>query len=206
MKLRTIAIAVSTTVFYSAVVSCNFDKTTPGYEYMPDMYRGPAYEAYQPSKTYEDGLSSRKPVKGTVPRGFEVYPFEDSNEGYAQAQSLLKVPSEFAMTQAAPDKKEALLNEGTELYNIFCTHCHGEKGDGNGILVQREKILGVPSYSSVARPDVNEGTIYHVIHYGKGIMGSHASQMTQEERWKVTNYVLKLRTDLDQANAPATEE
>jgi mono/diheme cytochrome c family protein len=205
MKLKTIATAVSISAFTAVLVSCNFDKTTPGYEYMPDMYRGPAYEAYQPSATFEDGLSARKPVAGTIPRGFEVYPYENTNEGYAEAQAALKVPSSFSLNSADESKREKLLAEGKELYSIFCTHCHGDKGDGQGILVQREKILGVPSYASEARPDINEGSIYHVIHYGKGIMGSHAGQMTQEERWKVTSYVLELRAALDKAAAPKAE-
>ena len=29
--------------------------------------------------------------------------------------------------------------------------------------------------------------------YGKGLMGSHASQLTKEERWKVVYYVQKLQ-------------
>ena len=192
MKLRMHKIPV--VIFAAAVVastSCNFDKSTPGFEYMPDMYRGPAIEAYQP-----DG-GALKPVQGSIPRGHDLYAFEDSPEGYDAAQASLKIPAQFHLDGLSEEKKEKVMAESKELYNIFCTHCHGEKGDGQGILVKNEKILGVPSYASAARPDINEGTIYHVIHYGKGIMGSHASQMTQEERWKVTNYVLKLRKDLD---------
>jgi len=37
--------------------------------------------------------------------------------------------------------------------------------------------------------------MYHVIMHGKGIMGSHASQLTYDERWKIVRYVVKLRAD-----------
>jgi hypothetical protein len=38
-----------------------------------------------------------------------------------------------------------------------------------------------------------EGKIFHTLTYGKGTMGSHASQLTQEERWKLVFYVQKLQ-------------
>ena len=47
-----------------------------------------------------------------------------------------------------------------------CASCHGNKGDGKGNLVKREKILGIPSYDDVGRA-INEGSIYHTIYYGK---------------------------------------
>jgi hypothetical protein len=37
------------------------------------------------------------------------------------------------------------------------------------------------------------GTIFYSITYGKGMMGSHASQLNKEERWKVVHYVEKLQ-------------
>ena len=45
------------------------------------------------------------------------------------------------------------LDAGKELYTIYCAVCHGDKGDGNGILMQREKILGIPSYAAPGRAD-----------------------------------------------------
>jgi mono/diheme cytochrome c family protein len=35
-----------------------------------DMQDQPRYEAYEPSSFFRDGLSSRRPVEGTVPRGY----------------------------------------------------------------------------------------------------------------------------------------
>jgi hypothetical protein len=32
--------------------------------------------------------------------------------------------------------------------------------------------------------------------HGRGIMGSHASQLRTEERWQVVQYVQKLKEDL----------
>lgn len=70
-----------------------------------------------------------------------------------------------------------------------------KKGDGNGILVQRDKFAGVPSYYSAALAELPEGKMYHSIFYGKNMMGSHASQINYNERWEVIRWVQKLRAD-----------
>ena len=43
---------------------------------------------------------------------------------------------------------------------------------------------------------ITEGSIYHVIMYGRNLMGSHASQLTDKERWQVVMYVQQLRNEL----------
>ena len=78
------------------------------------------------------------------------------------------------------------------LYTIYCASCHGTKGDGQGDLVKNEKFLGVPNYKD---RDITEGSIYYVLMYGKNMMGSHSSQLTEEERWQVTAYVQELRNN-----------
>ena len=55
-----------------AAVSCSSPSEDPkntGTEYMPDMYRGPAYETYGVNANYKDSMVSRQPVAGTVARG-----------------------------------------------------------------------------------------------------------------------------------------
>jgi len=178
------------------LAACNNDKTTPGYTFMDDMYRSPSLETYQATDMFGDGMAAQLPVEGTVPRDYEVYEFPNTNEGYEAARTTLMLPEEF--------KSEEALAKGKELYGIFCTHCHGDKGDGNGWLVQQEKILGVPAYTPDRLPDITAGSMYHVIMYGKGIMGSHASQLNYQERWSIVRYVLELRGE--KVEAASTEE
>jgi mono/diheme cytochrome c family protein len=190
-----------------ALQSCTSDPLSPGLEYMPDMYRGPAYETYGESPFSEKG-SSLKPVAGTIPRFndetlpyHETYAYPNTNEGYEAAG--LGVVNPYPAT-------ELILEKGKKVYSNFCIHCHGEKGDGNGILVQRDKYAGVPSYYSAALKDLPEGKMYHTIYYGKNMMGSHAAQINYAERWSVIRYVQKLRaeglglsTSKDSTAAPA---
>ena len=57
----------------------------------------------------------------------------------------------------------------------------------------REKFLGIPSY---ADREINQGSIYHVLMYGKNAMGSHAGQVNDTERWQIAQHVMELRGKL----------
>lgn len=151
-------------------------------EYMPDMYRSPAIEPYVDYADYgnPDAQSVREPVKGTIPRGFQPYAYENTFADYELAGQNLTNPLEAT---------EEVLAEGKELYKMFCTHCHGDKGEGDGSLVKREKFPPVPSYTNQLK-DLPAGKMFHTITYGKGLMGPHASQLTQEERWKLVHYIM----------------
>ena len=166
--------------------SCWIDKSKPNYEFMPDMYESLSYEAYSESPIFENELSARLPVEGTIPRGYSLYEYEDTNEGYDLAKKELTNPYEFG---------EDDMLKAKELYTVYCGICHGAKGAGQGILVKREKILGIPSYADQGRA-ITSGSTYHVIYYGKNTMGSYANQLNEKERWMVTSYVMKLKSEL----------
>lgn len=165
----------------AAVFTSCFDKSAPNYQYFPNMQHSVAYETYAESDAFANGKEGQIPAKGSVKRGFTPYEFENSNEGYLLAKANLKSPLDTASVN---------LPAGEQLYTIYCAVCHGDKGDGKGNLVKREKFLGVPSYKD---RDITEGSVFHVITYGLNAMGSHANQLTQEERWQVTHYVMDLR-------------
>lgn len=202
MKIRSILVFGAASALLLA--GCNSDKTEPGYVFMPNMYYSIAGETYSATDQFADSTTAQLPVEGTIPRGFVPYEVPNTNEGYAFAMANVTMP---ASVSAADNAEKA-----AELYRIFCSHCHGEKGDGNGILVKNEKILGVPSYGADRLPDITAGSIFHVITYGKGVMGSHASQLSPQERWEVVKHVLKLRAELAPkaetapADTSATEE
>jgi mono/diheme cytochrome c family protein len=166
-------------------VSCKKD-TAPNYQFMPNMYESAGYETYGEA-AFKDGVEAQIPAEGSIARGFVPFDIENSTAGYELAKVTLK----------SPLKAENIdLETGKELYNIYCGICHGTKGDGQGNLVKREKILGIPSYDDVGRA-ITEGSIYHTIYYGKNAMGSYANQINEEERWQVIAYVLTLKANLE---------
>ena len=174
---------ISLLVLIMSITSC-FDPSKPNYQYFPNMYESVGYKTYQESDAFPNGIQAQLPAEGSVPRGWQPYEYEDSNEGYESAKLNLKSPLV---------NNEENLKNGKKMYDIYCSVCHGSKGDGQGILMEREKFLGIPSY---ADRDITEGSIYHVLMHGINLMGSHAGQVNDEERWQIAQYVLKLREDL----------
>jgi mono/diheme cytochrome c family protein len=163
--------------------SC-FDKAKPNYQFFPNMYEAVSYETYSEHNVFKGGVEAQIPAKGSIKRGFVPYEIPNTPEGYALAKATLKSPLD--PTTINQDKAK-------DLYTVYCAICHGEKGDGKGNLVVKEKFLGVPNYKD---REITDGSIFHVITYGLNSMGSHANQLSQEERWMVADYVLKLKAGL----------
>ncbi|EDM44276.1 cytochrome c family protein [unidentified eubacterium SCB49] len=171
-----------------ALASCQND-LEPNYQFMPNMYAPVGYETYgeYDVEGFEGGQEAKLPVEGTVPRGFQPFDYTNSPEDIARAKSDLKNPLEYT---------EDNLAAGAQLYNIYCAVCHGDKGDGLGILAKREKFLGIPSYAAAGR-EITEGGVYHVQMYGLNTMGSYASQTNEKERWQITQHVMNLKAALE---------
>ncbi len=165
------------------MVSC-FDSSKPNYQFFPQMYDSEGYDTYSESDAFSNGIEAQLPVEGTISRGWEPYEYLDTNEGYENAKLNLLSPIKVS--------KESLEN-GKKLYEIYCSVCHGSKGDGQGILMKREVYLGVPSYID---REITPGSIYHVLMYGKNAMGSHAGQINELERWQISQHVMELRSKL----------
>ena len=171
-----------------AMSSCYYDdpKKT-GYEYMPDMYRSPDYETNSLNTLFADSSGNRQPVAGTIARGNAIYtdfdrlpyPYPDSPEGYETAGKELHNPL---------DKSESNLKEGKRLYANYCTHCHGAKGMGDGLVAQHNGPKP-PAYSSDQLKNLPEGKMFHTTQFGKNMMGQHASQLTATQRWKIIMYI-----------------
>jgi mono/diheme cytochrome c family protein len=147
------------------------------------MYQSVAYEPYQESSAFANDKEGQLPAKGSIPRGYTPYEYPNTEEGYVAAKANLKSP-------LAPEQIDEA--KGQELFTIYCAICHGDKGDGKGNLAKREKFAGVPNYKD---RDITEGSVFHVETYGRNMMGSHANQLSQAERWQVAHYVMKLKSE-----------
>ena len=167
------------------------------------MYEPIGYETYGDYEIFPGGQAAMLPVEGSIPRGWQPYGYPNTTDGLNLAKEELKNPLEVT---------EQNLAAGEKLYTFYCAVCHGDKGDGQGILVQREKFLGIPSYADAGRI-ITEGGIYHVQMFGLNSMGSHASQTNELERWQITQHVMNLKAALNgepllvpaTAAAPVTE-
>jgi mono/diheme cytochrome c family protein len=170
-----------------SALACNRDKNHPGYTFFPDMAYSTAYETYSTSPVFKDGFTMRLPAEGAIPRGFQPYPFKGKSfEDQVKAGLELRNP-------LVVDAQ--LLAEGKAQYEIFCIHCHGAEGKGDGHLYTSKLFPAKPT--SLVEPYVQnkpDGEIYHVITVGSisGLMGAHGSQVHPENRWKIIHYVRSL--------------
>lgn len=171
------------------LTSCNHDRNNPGYAYMPDMYYSQAYEAFTANPLFKDSLTMQTPVKGTIARGHEPqYPYLPKSADEQKRAGL-------ELVNPVPPGPEVLAT-GKEQYTIFCSMCHGDKGDGKGYLVTSKRFTALPTplTGDLVR-NKPDGEIFHVITLGSlsGLMGAHGSQISPENRWKIVHYVRELQ-------------
>lgn len=204
------------------LTSCGAGGEDQGTEYAPNMYHSVAYEPYTQitdpeagrwltSIEYKDGhaefynsnnwnphkMNMREPAANTVSRNKHGWlPYRLGKDSLAMAAAI-KNPL---------DSSAAMIADGKALYEMYCDHCHGAKGKGDGKVAaggikvtvngeEKERAIyaGVANLTSDALKNVSEGHIFHVITHGKGLMWGHGSQISTEDRWKIAKYVKTLQ-------------
>jgi cytochrome c len=194
------------TVAVSVLVlsACTSNADSPGLEYMPDMYRSPAIEAYvdygevrgRIDETKKTRLTAMAPPSHTIPYfgtdSAEVklmMPYTRlANESFKASHGMYN----DQLTREDAGNAEAVLSKGKELFTAMCQHCHGEKGDGNGPMVTSGAYSGVPNYAE--RAALSDGQMFYSIYYGKGMMGAHRSLLNKKEIWTVIHYIRSLQS------------
>ncbi|QCR21017.1 cytochrome c [Pontibacter sp. SGAir0037] len=195
-RLTNIGLKASAILFSSALLLACSNEQDPGLEYAPDMYHSVPLDPYSqlaPNQYNPGGLNMRVPATGTVARGKMGYNLYLSQDTAEVAGVELKNPLPY---------NQENLEEGKVLYARFCSPCHGEQGDGQGLV--GAKFKGVPSYSAGRVASLPAGHIFHVITNGRGRMRPHGSQVNPTERWKIVMYVQQLQTG--QADAGTATE
>jgi mono/diheme cytochrome c family protein len=193
-----------------------------------EMYDQAHYLPLQKSNFYDDSLSARPYIQGTVAR---TQVWTNSNTNFAEATGGrlgdhgLAPPagsdSERAWSERMSTGEETfdrngsiplpvtrqLLLRGEERYNIYCSPCHGRLGDGNGVLPQRG-FPHPPSYHIDRLRQAPDGHFYDVITNGFGVMYSYAARVVPEDRWAITAYIraLQLSQDAPLQDLPAQEQ
>lgn len=191
-KLTIISIIAATGL---TIVACSDVKRSPGRVYMPDMAYSRAYETYSMTEEKKAELLkagihfSNTPVAGTVKRGGD-YSFRIAKD--AQGDSANYVASK-QVASPITSLDSAAMQESERLYLIHCGICHGTALDGNGPLYKDgEGPYGVMPRNLVTDPvtvNMPVGQMFYSVTYGKGQMGSYASQLNSTQRWMVIHYI-----------------
>lgn len=197
MKKIKIVVAFTLAILMTTCIESCDSKREPGKTYMPDMAYSRAYEAYAPNNLKEEGINYVPyPVEGTIRRG-DLFPYtlpNDSNGYKMSAQVMDPLPPLDTIQMA----------EAQRLFNINCAICHGIDIDAQGPLSTGGKIPAVANLTLPQYVDMPVGTMFHSVTYGKGNMGSYASQLTRKQRWMVIQYVKSRQTKTDKAGSDST--
>ncbi len=149
------------------------------------MRNQPRQNPLDESTFFADGKSARPVVPGTIAVGHlqadkPLYTGRDAN-----GELVSTFP--YALT-------EEDIERGRERFNIYCALCHGQRGDGNGMIVQRG-FLRPPSFFTdrlVKDPKSGEfpaGHFFDVISNGYGAMYSYNDRIEVRDRWAIIGYI-----------------
>ncbi len=163
-----------------------------------EMYDQPRYKPQAPSSFFDDGTSARPIVFGTVAQG------SLANDDYFAKGLKNGMPTdEFPFPITKTD-----LVRGQQRFNIYCAPCHGPKGDGKGMIVQRGFPAPPSFYGPSGRPavvdagpvasysDLRKAPVGHFVQVmaeGRGVMYSYDSRVTPEDRWRIAAYIRALQ-------------
>jgi mono/diheme cytochrome c family protein len=147
-----------------------------------DMHVQPKFLPLRENSFYPDGRSARPVLEGTIARG----QLEDDSLLYTGMVNGQEV-DQFPFPISAAD-----LARGRERFNIFCSPCHSQLGDGNGMIVQRG-FKAPPSYFDPRLLKAPVGHFYRVMTEGRGSMADYSSQIPVADRWRIAAYIRTLQ-------------
>jgi mono/diheme cytochrome c family protein len=189
-----------------------------------DMQDQPKIKPLRGTTFFSDGLGSRQPIQGTIPRGFlrtdtALYtgkrtpsagatpaPAPQQTERTQQTQPTQQIAG--TQTNAYPDAVDTfpfpitkeIVERGRERYGIFCSACHGLTGNGDGMIVRRG-FRRAASFNDDRLRQAPVGHFFDAITNGWGAMPAYNAQIPVQDRWAIIAYIRALQ--LSQQNQAA---
>jgi mono/diheme cytochrome c family protein len=173
-------------------------------EVFPDMDSQDKLKAQKPSSFFSNGMGSRRPVLGTVPKnadsGIMPLEFGAGRSGYYFDGKLegtfgKGMPKEHSLN--TDYDSIGLLGRGRDMFNVHCAICHGKSGDGKGVVAayfaKADPIIAVPSLLTAVPETHPDGLVYDVITNGKGAMGAYKHNLPVRDRWAIVAYLRALQ-------------
>ncbi len=161
----------------------------------PDMERQPKLRPQTANAFFDDGMSSRLPVAGTIARGepiqagqMQVYPWQDSPVTTGRVTGT----TNFVELNPLPVTGD-LLGRGQEVFNIHCAACHSKVGDGNAVPKRIGAMAVVANLHDKRIVELTDGELFNTVSHGKGLMQGYAGSMPVRDRWASIAYLRALQ-------------
>lgn len=192
-----IVLMIFVVVVLAANLTLRGNPTSRNIEVMPEMLVSVPYDSFTENPIFDDGLTMRPLVEGTVL-------YKDTPLHYAATpEDAIRAGLEL-VNPIVPD--EAVLVRGQAVFMTYCEVCHGPEGKGDGPVAKR----GYPTPPSILEAQaksrtMGDGQIFHMITYGGENMPSYAAQLLPEDRWRSVLWVRELQKKVDGAEGAAPE-
>lgn len=160
-----------------------------------NMYDQPRYNVQSESKFFADRRTMRPLVEGVIATNQEIDPGIAQGRLADQTGYVLETPKEVIERNGG---LAALQDRGKQRFAIYCALCHGEAGDGKGVVAIHAQKTGAaafapPSFHQDRLRHAPDGQIFATITNGKSNMPPYAMQISVDDRWAIVNYVRVLQ-------------
>jgi len=147
------------------------------------MHDSAKYEPLEESSFFDNGMASRPLVEGTIAREMppEKTPFYTA-----------RTTNDEFLTELPLTLDRELLDRGRGRFDGFCSPCHGQTGDGLGMIVRRG-FKQPTSFHDQRLRESPVGYYFDVMSNGFGQMSSYASQIPVRDRWAIAAYIAALQ-------------
>jgi mono/diheme cytochrome c family protein len=159
------------------------------------MERQPKLRPLTANAFFDNGMSSRLPVAGTVARSQPIrvgenliYPWQDT----PLTTGLVTGTTNFVELNPLPVTDE-LLHRGQQVFDITCAACHSKVGDGNGTPKRIGAMAVVGNLHDKRIVELADGELFNTISYGKNLMQGYAATMPIQDRWAAIAYLRALQ-------------
>ncbi len=120
-----VVLAVALLITAGLAAGINVDLTRPNYEFLPEMKRSPAYDAFSQNPNFANHRTLQTPVPGTIARGTLPLHFAPTKEDalrageqlsnpYADDFALLQIQADVSIAEPTPDAPPAESGLGAE--------------------------------------------------------------------------------------------
>jgi len=157
----------------------------------PDMRRQLKLRPQEPNAFFGNGVSSQLPVPGTVAQskplnvgGRDVFSYEDDPVFTGRVAGTTNYVENNPLPVTAQ-----LLQRGQQRFTIYCSPCHGQEADGNGITKKVGAMAVVANLHDKRIVEMTDGELFYVITHGRNLMGAYGPNVMVADRWAVIAYL-----------------
>jgi mono/diheme cytochrome c family protein len=169
----------------------------PHFHIVPDMDFQAKRRAQSPSDVFSDDRADRVAVPGTIARG-DLREDEHFYHGLTGDHWATSFPPQIELS-------ERTIKRGEERFTIYCTPCHGQAAQGNGMVHLRALAVGAAATGWVQPTNLVDaaaqqnptrqphGQLFNTISNGIRTMPAYKSQIPEADRWAIVMYLRALQ-------------